>query len=86
MVLDELLEQKLMYGAYLQTIERWKRNKELPKYNFCFMLIGLTRAVVYSKVIALIEKKFSHIEFLAYTNPVLNISGTHEDQLKKHIQ
>lgn len=83
--LDYLLEERLFYGGYLQMIENWKRQKKLPKYSFNCMLIGLTRSVVYNKVLTFLENKFSGTDYIAYTSPVLNISGKHEDLLKKEV-
>ena len=83
--LDLLVEEKLFYGGYIQTIFNWKRQKNMPKYNFTFQITGLTRAISYNSVIAALEKNFSEIDYLAFTSPVLNLSGNHERLLKSTI-
>ena len=84
-VLKEMIADQLIYGGFIQSIEGWKRESKLPKYNFQFLLTGLTRAVAFSRIITSIDKKFPSTEYLAYSNPMLNLSGNHEELLKKNV-
>ena len=83
--LDLLIEEKLFYGGYIQNIINWKRGRNLPKYNFSFQITGLTRAISHNNVLTALEKNFSNTDYLAFTTPILNLSGNHEQLLKSTI-